>query len=1094
MEHQRTQQRHCRRLLFIALLPWLVLTGEATAIAQVVNASVVGTVRDSSGAVIPNVQVQITNIATGISHTATAGASGDYSVEALDPGQYTVSAEQQGFRKIVLTGIILEVHQTARVDLILQPGQLTQTVTVRGGAPLINTENQEVGTVIDERRIVELPLNGRNFMELAGLSAGMNASAGDTDTIVTLQKGYAPSAMGLPPTDNNYQLDGANNTEGFFNSYTVTPSVDAIQEFRIQLGQYSAEFGRGAGAVINVVTKSGTNQFHGTLFEFLRNDKLDAKNFFATSNPPLKRNQFGFSAGGPVIKNRAFFFFNYEGERQITSTTDVETVPTAALRNGDLSALGTAVKNPLTGVPFPSDVIPITLISPISQAILNYYPGPNIPGALVANYITNPRDVINSDSIVSRFDYELSQKHSLMARYVFQDVRHVNGGPYPNVGGSELPQGFHNGVIAFTSSFTPALLNQFHFGFERTISQSSGQNIGKPICQKLGLVFCGQGTFEEGFPESISLSSSIISSTGESQAFWLFNNNFEWYDGVTWAHGAHTIKAGADVRRTRADIEYGTHQNGDFSFDGLYTGDGFGDFLLGDPSSETLPTVPNASQRFRRWESAYYISDDIRVTAKLDLSLGLRYEYSQIPKELAGETAIFDPTLGGGEGGLLYPEQNTSASAFYTNVRPDLPYGYLNRQTLWKPDYHNFAPRFGFAYRPFDSTKTVVRGGYGWFYSSQQIVNLVQNSTIAPPSAEWPSLTGNLTVPNLTWNGPIGVNPADYLKTATLGVLTGDEQQYLTPYVQQWSLTIGQDLGKSTGLEITYLGSKTTHLEDQVDINQALPSSLPLQPRLPYPDWGRLYGYIFGSSANYEALLVSAEHRFAAGFTFKTSWTYGKAMAGYGGQDNGANGGYMQNYYDRTPETGPTVDDATHRFVASGVYELPVGPGKRFGGNVNGFVGKLIGGWEISGLTTLQTGLYLHSAEVSGCNASHANDCRADLIGNPFLGGNGVNTPKYNIAAFDWPFNPAHAPEAPRFGDAAPTLLYGDGLNDFDISLLKHTHFEERYDLEFRLEMFNAFNHPNFGPPDTSPQDPLFGRTFTAFDPRQLQFGLKLYW
>jgi len=1073
------------------------LTLAQVARAQVVNATIVGTVKDTSGGVVPNANVTVTNVATGVSRKATTNASGDYSIEPLDPGQYIVTAELQGFKKAVLTGIVLEVHQTARIDINLQTGQLHQTVTISGAAPTINTESQEVGTVIDERRILDLPLNGRNFMELTTLSAGMNESSGDSTAVSSLMnKGYAPSAMGQVPTENNYQLDGADNREGFFNSYTVAPSVDAVQEFKMQIGEYSAEFGHGAGAVINVVTKSGTNQLHGTVFEFLRNDALDSKNFFATSTPPLKRNQFGFSLGGPVIRNKAFFFVNYEGERQVTSSTDVSTVPTDAMKGGDLSALGETITNPATGTPFQGSVIPPNLISPISQAVLNYYPEPNIPGTLVANYIISPRAVINADSPLGRLDYTISQKHTLAVRYAFQDVRNVSGGPFPRVGGQQLPQGFHNGVISLTSNFTPTFLNQFHFGFERTLNLLSGQNIGKPICQQLGLDFCGQAAFEEGFPELIGLSQTIVSGTYETQAWWLFNNNFEWYDGVTWVRGKHTVKAGLDIERTRADDEYGTHQNGDYSFSGQYTGDGFADFLLGDPAGLTLPLVPNATNRFRRTEMAYYVLDEIKATPKLSLNIGLRYEYSQVPRELAGETAVFDPTLGGGEGGLLYPKQNTSAAAFYKNVRPDLPFGFLNRETMWTPDKHNFAPRFGFAYRPFDNTKTVVRGGYGWMYASPQLVNLVQNSTIAPPSAEWPSLAGNLTIPNLTWNGPIGVSPASYLKTATFGVLTADEQHYLTPYVQQWSLTLGQELGHSTGLEITYIGSKTTHMEDQVDINQATPSALPLQPRLPYPAWGRLYGYVFGSNANYNGLLVAAEHRLAHGLSFKTSWTWGRDLTGLGGQDIGGNGGYMQNYFDRKAEYGPTVDDATHRFVASYIYELPFGPSKRFGGNLNGLAAKALGGWELSGVTTFETGFYLHSAEVSGanCNASHANDCRSDLIGNPYLGGNGVNTPKWNVAAFDWPLNPAHAPEAPRFGDAAPTFLQGDGLNNFDIGILKHTRWQERYDLEFRFEMFNAFNHPNFGPPDSSPQDPLFGRTFSALDPRELQFGLKFYW
>jgi carboxypeptidase family protein len=1077
--------------------------------AQGVNATIVGTVKDASGAVMPNVNVTVRNDATNIAHTSTSNGLGDYFVGALIPGGYTISAESQGFKTAVITGITLQVNQTARIDITMQPGAVAQRVQVTGLAPVINTENPEIGAVIEQNRILDLPLNGRNFMELTTLTAGINEGNGSTQKYYA--SGFAPAAAGQPATENNYTLDGADNKSRYFNIYSVAPSVDAVQEFKIQIGQYSAEFGTGGGAVINVATKSGSNELHGSAFEFLRNQIFDARNFFArnqagptgqdipdTARSPLRRNQFGGSVGGPVIKNKVFFFGNYDGTRYRAPGTAVATVPTDAEKGGDLSAFGKTLTNPFTGLPFTGGIIPASQTSPISTKVLAYYPEPT-SSALVGNYVRSFSNQINQDSFLARVDYSLSEKNALMIRYGYQNFSQIYPGTFPLVGGSQNPERFQNGAMTLTSSITPHFLNEFRFGYNRWNNFSEGQNRGKPIDQELGIKLYTSEPFDQGFPGGISFGNSTISGVGESDPFLVLTNTFQFYDGVTWIHGAHTVKAGASMMRNRGITDCVVHGNGVYSFSGQYTGDGFADFLLGYPNSYLVSTSPSARIHVFQTQMAYYVLDDWKVTPKLTLNAGLRYEWEQYPWDTTGASAIFDPTLRGPTGvvgGLRYPKQNKTAEPFYTQVRPDLPFGFLNRKSALLSDKNNFAPRFGFAYRPFDNTRTVIRGGYGWFYASPQNNNIEGNLDFTVPTYVTPSWFGNPTVPNLTWNGIPGVAPADLVKSLTFSGLTGPETQFVNGYTQQYSLGVAREVAHNTSIEVQYVGSKSTHLEEYYDYNWTQPSPLPLVPRLPYPSWGRLDGFSSGGNATYNALLVSAERRFAEGLSFHAAYTYGKALGSRGARSYYGNQSQVQDPGNLKAEYGPTGDDVTHRFVLSYVYELPFGPGKLFGGSVGGVAGKVVGGWRLAGITTLRTGFALLGPLVSGanCNSSNCNYCRPDLIGNPMLPSTGVDTPRFNARAFDWPLNPAHPLENPRFGNSQPNLLRGNYQNAWDMALLKDTKFRERYNLEFRFEMFNFPNHANFSDPCIAVDSGTFGRTFGASDGRDIQFALKLYW
>lgn len=1068
--------------------------------AQVVTATLTGTVHDASGAGIGGARVRVVNTATNLDRTTNADDSGNYSIPALSPGEYRVEADHPGFKKSLLTGVVLQVSQQARVDISMQVGQLTESVSVEAQVPLVDTESPVIGGVINQSRIQGLPLNGRNFMELTLLSGGMNEAQGSNAKGGILNKGFAPSAAGMPATDNNYQLDGADNKEAFFNTFNLSPSVDSVREFRIQVGQYSAEFGAGGGAVINVVTKSGTNQFHGTAWEFLRNNVFDARNFFLPSTQKiaaLRQNQFGIAAGGPVIRNRTFIFGNFDLARIRRGSFRTAFVPTDALRNGDFSGITTATLiDPLTRTPFPDNRIPATRINPISAALAKYFPAPNGSSG-TQNYINNLPSQDDQNNYLLRVDHRLTDHNDLMFRYGSQGVERFTPGTYASVGGVVQPQRFQGSVLGLTTSFTPTLLNEARFNYSRSINRTRGQNSGDPLAANAGVPFAPTAGLGAGFPTSISFSRSLVSNITETQPWFLTVNTFQWYDGITWIRDNHTLKVGADIRRSRSDATLYSNSNNVYAFSGQFTGDGFADFLLGYPGSATLSLKENDPARFRRTQQAYYVTDDWKATSNLTLTLGVRYEFNAIPKELKGLTPQFDPTLGGGVGGLRFPKQNKEAIAWFQANRPDLPVAVLDRETLFRSDKNNFAPRIGFAWRPFGGDRTVLRGGYGIYYSSAQVNNLVQNSVTGPPAQMWPTYSSDPTTPTLSYGGLIGTSPDQALKTATYGLLTGPEDKFLDGYTQQWSLSVARTLGSSWVLEVQYMGSKGTHLENLLDYNSTTAGPGALANRVPYQKWGRVAGFSSGAAANYNALLMNAEKRFSHGLQFKANYTWSKNLTKLGGRIANGNVTNVQDPLNTRNENGRSTDDLPHRFNANYSWELPFGKGRMVGADWNGFVQAVAGGWTVAGITTVRSGFYLRPlVAAANCNNSYFAACRPDVVGQYFLGGNGVDSPRWDRNAFDYPLNTSGGrPTRPqKLGNAGNNVLQSNGLINFDMSLQKNFLLREILRFEFRLESFNAFNHANFGDPNNNADNPLFGRVFTSANPRVNQLGLKMYW
>ncbi|PYV08354.1 MAG: hypothetical protein DMG07_26080 [Acidobacteria bacterium] len=691
---------------------------------------------------------------------------------------------------------------------------------------------------------------------------------------------------------------------------------------------------------MNILTRSGSNLFHGNAFEFIRNDALDARNFFALQNPPFKRNQFGGSLGGPIVRDRTFFFANYEGTRIRQGITLTGVVPTAPQRTGNLSGFGKTLRDPINGGSFANGVIPDTRIDPISRRLLDYWPLPNNPGGL-QNWIVSPSSRFDTDRAQVRIDHNLNNMHTLYGRYSFEDARSYTPGPFSEatkVGGAFDNPNYQNATLKLTSILNPGLINEFQVSYNKTQFQDlKGQNLGNPIARSSGLktLIQPEDSSFEGFPENVGLSRTSVSGIGETQPSLNIPRDFGFGDKVNWTRGKHNFRFGGDLAVIRVRAAGGGHNNGNYTFNGTLTGDGFADFLLGWPSSFLNNIGPNRIQRYERLISAVFFVDDWKVNSRLTINWGVRYELETVPKERNGNVSIFDPTLigpTGVRGGLAFPSQNSIAKSFFTDVRPDLPFKILDRETNFIGDHNNVAPRFGFGYRPFGGTKTVVRGGYGWYYSSPNVIQTLANIFSAPPGQLWPTAATDPNSPTLGWNSVSGISkPEELFKVLTFGLLTGSESHLLNGYTQQFSLTIDHELRPDLVLDMGYMGSKSTHLETSFDENYAPPSATPLRNKVPYPAWGRVSGWHNGSDATYHGLMTSAEKRFGKGLAFKGAWTWSHGMASRGARARSDRLGFAQNPGNLNAERGPVGNDARHRFVGYWVYELPFGPGKAVG-------------------------------------------------------------------------------------------------------------------------------------------------------------------
>ncbi len=1093
--------------------------------AQTTEGSIVGTVTDPSGAVISGAIVTVTNMDTGIAVKATTDAGGAYVVTPLHIGRYSVAMEAPGFKRSVRSDITVNVQDRVRVDGALEVGAVSDTVEVAAAAPLLETDTSYLGQVVDSQRIVDLPLNGRFFTRLAVLTAGTAptpAGARDENT-----GGF--SANGVRPYQNNFLLDGVDNnslSEDLVSqqSFVIGPPPDAIAEFKVQTNSMSAEFGRSGGAVLNVTIKSGTNNLHGTVYEFLRNSKLDAKNFFDSPTnpiPPFKMNQFGFSVGGPVLipkiyngKNRTFFFFDYQGTRIRTGQTFLASVPPDAWRHGDFSGYNqvfdpaTTVVNAdgtATRMPFAGNQIPQNRWNPIAAKLLGMFPEPNVAGSVSSfgianNFLSNPSEPNDTNQFDVRIDHQISASDSIFGRFSFSNNTDNPPGPIPppldaaSFSSGNFINQPRNVVLSETHIFTPRTVNELRLGYSRNRSERLQFNANQNLSAQLGIPGIPFSTNNGGLPQfSVtglnSFGSSEYQPTVESQEV------YHIIDSLTLIRGRHTMKIGAELKpRVNFSILQPPVPRGAFGFSGQFTADpnnvsntglGTGDFLLGIVQNAQLSSFIN--DEFQQPGMFYYFQDDFKVSKKLTLNLGLRYEYVTHPMEKYNAEANFNIAtntldIASGRADPLPPN-------FYPQIGVNR---HASRSLVPNPKL-DFGPRVGFAYNMFKNT--VLRGGYGVFYSSYEAGPLsIPNPGNNPPFFE----QTNYLNPTFLQANPIVGNlsqgfPADALLNPSLPSLFSIDPNFRNPNVQHWQLSVQRELGWNAVWEIAYAGSKGTKLYEFRNVNQVAPSSDPnanfasLRQR---PYLADLPYWCACNSSTYHSLQTKIEKRLSSGLSFLTAYTFGKSLDEISTASLGFHGGgYARNWNHPEWEKGPSDFNAKHRFVNSFSYALPFGKGKRFAGNMNGFGEALLGGWELQGIQSYSSGLPLTiTASIAESNTNGDAEERPNrVVGVPLYPSNQNPSLWYNPAAFT-------ATAFGTYGNSGRNIIYTAPQFSVDTSLFKDFAIKERARLQFRSEFFNMLNHPNFraNSLNNSFDSPGAGAYSAAQPSRQIQFALKL--
>jgi hypothetical protein len=1075
--------------------------------AQTYTAALTGTVTDPNGAPVPSVKIVAINQATKIEYAAQTGESGVYTIPFLPVGNYVVTAETNGFKKLVSNQIKLEVNQTARVNLSLSVGEVNEQVTVEDIAPVLQTENTTVGQVITGNTTTNLPLNGRNFQQLTLLVPGsVTPSVNSFTTLSPGAFGGRPYVNGHREQTNAFLVDGISVDETIDNRIGYKPNVDAIGEFRVETSNTSAEFGNVAGAIVNVTLKSGTNQFHGNVFEFFRNDKLDANlwlnNRTNAAKQKLRQNIYGGTIGGPIVKNKLFFFFAYQGYAQRTGGGAVRTVAPAAWRVGDFSSVATPIRDPLTGSPFTNNQIPTFRFGPVAQRLLaspNIYPLPNRPGT-TNNYVSTFANKIDGNQFDIKIDTKLTEKDNLSGRYSFSIAEEVGSqGPLPTdlTGLREgRPQ---NGVINWTRTITPTLINEARFGINRAVfivDAFDWANIGN-----------ANGTL--GIPGGQAIPGlSAIRITGLSDIGVLAvtednkTTTYHFGDNLTYIRGKHTMKMGGQWLRYIQDRFYPGNNGllGFFNFNNTpasqtnFTGFGFADFLLDLVSSKGKGSSTSDPWQHQQNRIGVFFQDDYKFRPNVTLNLGMRWEYTSPLVERDNRQVNYDITTGR----TLLAGQNG------------------NSRALYNPYYKAFEPRVGFAWNPtFWDSRTVLRAGYGIIqYMEGTGANL--RLPLNPPFFAESDVPYDVSCATTICNAS-DPNRQNRIAAGFAGLILRDTPSGLIriwnpdvrpQFTQQWNLTGEMQLSSTTSASLAYVGHRATHLIAPTDFNQPVPGVgnpstwLPAQQRRPLfgvlPLVTAISGTDSWSISNYHALQASMRRRLSKGLEFLASYTFGKVLTDnrgfYGsGVFAGDQGAYPANAYNRRADYGPAFFDVKHNFVLSGVYELPFGKGRSWGSDWHPAVNALLGGWNVSSIISLRSGFPITVFDTR-VTASSLQAPRPGAFPRPNRTGNGQPA---NQTIDNWIDASAFSsPALGSFGNSGVGILRGPHFRNWDFSIGKKFNWTEQRYFDFRAEFFNFTNTPNFTLPGRNLGDPAnFGRiTNTINESRRVEFVLKFYY
>jgi len=1069
--------------------------------AQADTATVVGTVVDGSGAVVPNASVTLLNTDTNTKTLVKTDPQGSYIATPLRIGNYSASVEVKGFKTETRGGILLQVQDRIRVDFTLQVGSVNEAVNVHETVPVVEQESSALGDVVSSEQITDLPLNGRDYTQLATLTTGVvkiTENGGGINGATSPTNGNAGGAFAVNGTRgnlNNFLLDGIDNNSNDNAGNILKTNVDAIQEFKVQTSNYSAEFGRSGGAVINATTKSGTNQFHGTAFEFLRNSALDARGFFAPPSqpkPPFRQNQFGGTLGGPILRNKTFFFMDYQGTRIGTSKTDISTVPTPAQINGDFSGFlpnsqlydpssTTMVDGQVVRTPFAGNMIPASQLDPISHAIAQLYPTPNVAGALANNYIVNASGTEQVDEADVRADHNISERQQIFSRFSLSQTNRFQQPPLPGLadGGSystgQYIDDTRGAVIGYTFTISPTMVNELRIGFNREHYVDNKPSYGQN--------YPAAGLAVPGVPGNATVNGltlfqiSAYHTLGEPgyTPTTSTSQEFQYGDTLSIVHGKHSLKLGPQLRWSQFNLFQIGQPRGAFSFTGEFTadspssGDGSGnalaDMLLGLPTTSTISTLTYFGNRQQSYGG--FIQDDYKITRNLTLNIGLRYDYTTPISEAHNQQSNFDFATGQ----LVVAGQNGASAGLVTADKDD------------------FAPRLGLAWSVFKNT--VIRSGYGRFFSYQEIrtgdpLQLAYNL----PFFYQPTFISDGITPVLTVSGGFpSLNPSQAIDAGVTASGSGVGSHLHAPVLDEWNFNIQQQLPASILLEIAYVGSKSTHLQTLLDPNQvAVPGPGDIQSRRPYPQYGPFTDIVDRGNSSYNALEIKGEKRLSKGLMFLSAFTYSKSMNDQ--PEICCSSPWPQNSYNVAADRGPSDFDEKFRWVSSFDYELPIGKGHNYLGS-NRVGDLLFGGWHVGGIFTIRSGFYF--SPLMGYDPSNTGSIglvRTDRSCNGNLP-SGQQSPSLWFDPTCFPLPTTYA-----FGNAGKNVLLGPGGVSSDFDFRKLFNITEHKSLEFRVEIFNTFNHPVFAQPDNYITDGPGATgviTSTVLPQREIQFGVKLH-
>jgi hypothetical protein len=1072
----------------------LALLTAAGAFGQTNTGEITGTVTDAQGGAMPGATVVARHLATGFQITRTSGPDGRFLLPGLPVGEYTLSVDMPGFKRAVRTGVVLLLGQQARLDFALELGSLSEEVTVASETSMLQTANAEVAHLVRNEQVVQLPLNARQFLQLALLTDNVVIPPGGTRGAALQQAGTLFNVAGQRSGHNIYLLDGVKVTDELFNNMVVSLSPDAIQEFKIQKSQYPAEFGGKAAALINVATKSGTSNFHGSLVEFLRNSAFDARNYFDDPRkpvPPLRQNQFGGSLGGPLARRKTFFFLNYEGQRIRKSLTQTFSVPSAVARAGDFSGIGSicdpVALDPLTGrcPPFPGNRIPASRLDPIAQAFLAKVPLPNGAGN-VRNLTSVEPQRADMDQFTVRLDHRLTARDQLVARITAYDVRdrqpfgtsRLNETLVPGFGRMVTTKS-RNLAFSHLHTFGTSVLNELRFGYLDVRGGQFSENKGVDFAGSVGLQGVTRDPRDVGYPQ-VSLA-GLYSTMGDPTNFTTrHDTSFELYENVTLDKGRHRLKFGGYLFRLRLRPESPDIARGSLTYTGQFTGNALADFLLGYPAVAQAG-IGRADENGRTTWLHVFAQDDWQVSPKLTVNAGLRVEFNRHMEDADNRLSTVDIDHPGGRFVIASDDQGRISPTAQT-LLSKIPIPYTTSHaagwdsSLLRPDYKRLAPRLGLVYRLPGSHETVVRGAFGiflnqWAYSVQQAFakNLPFFST------KTVNVASDVRIPTQT--------TASILTTDALGTVGASimDWNYQVEYNATYTLDIQHLLTPRTTIELSLMASKTVGSDSSTIRNVPQPGPGPIAARRPIPQLGPISAIRWDGWEHYRSATIRIERRVAEGLSGSANYTWSRSFDD--ASDPGATvaeTNLPQNVYDMAAERALSSYDHRHRLVASASYAPKWLRGR------GGWLEALGAHWRVSGIVTVQSGApFTVNLGSDRANIGSGPAQRPNVSGNPNLGSGRTPERWFNTSVFSLP--------APfTFGTAGRNIVTGPGYSNVDMVFQKNARLSEKLRMEFRWEIFDLLNHPNFDLPSRIAFTPNFGRIFSAQEARQMQFGVKL--